>query len=178
MTTRSDDRRRGAMNAHDLDALHEAATPAPWKVNGAKIGGGEWVDEFVCGPVYLCADAALIVALRNAYASGDLVHREKVEELKARAPIPFGTVTLDSQEVEALARDRDRWQRSAEHHKAMCEWLAREGYLLIKEAREDVMRAHDALVGYESEDAMLAAAREAMNPCDFPPDGEIPTTVK
>lgn len=72
----------------DLKALDRAATPAPWMVgyNGMIVDlvMGVVTDEQQTNRIAECTvvrDTALIVALRNAYASGDLVPREQVDAL-------------------------------------------------------------------------------------------------
>ena len=76
--------------AVDLHALHEAATPGPWEVtldddygyHSILAANGFYVAN-MCSFIPDDDDgkqhAALIVALRNAYASGNLIEREKVE---------------------------------------------------------------------------------------------------
>jgi len=73
----------------DLRALHEAATPAPWTTGkGTKtIRNGDTSGYAIASTAtryhplqaHEDANAALIVALRNAYASGDLVLRRDLE---------------------------------------------------------------------------------------------------
>ena len=66
----------GSGGMSDLRALHESDASTRWFANGTLVvvaPGGNVFD------VYTKERAELIVALRNAYASGDLVHRSVVD---------------------------------------------------------------------------------------------------
>lgn len=71
-----------------LRELHEAATPSPWMISPERWI--VWYDDSDIDPDVILddggfapPDAALIVALRNAYADGTLVERSELDEALA-----------------------------------------------------------------------------------------------
>ena len=96
-----------------LTELHEAATPAPWEFLGEyhySFGGEElsgYIIRYADGTLGILAcgldkaDAALIVALRNAYASGELVERAHEEWLcvKCNTVYPYSSLVGDGLKI-------------------------------------------------------------------------------
>jgi len=91
----------------EYDALHEAATPAPWEDVPMETNG---YTVRISG-----ADMRIITALRNGYASGDLIpvfchHYEGIKCLHTREcsvgakrqPCPFDDHETEVKRVEAL----------------------------------------------------------------------------
>lgn len=66
----------------DYAALDKAATAAPWSDAGGAIVGG---NGYALAEAWQEADAALIVALRNGIANGDLIPRSEVDALVTAA---------------------------------------------------------------------------------------------
>lgn len=102
----------------DLRELDSAATPAPWE--DSTVHG----DGFVTGPAEVWVaqsrkprDAALIVALRNAFASGDLIPRSEHDRVVAEKDAV----------IEWLANQlgiKDFYHGLSENSRTKEEWLA------------------------------------------------------
>jgi hypothetical protein len=102
-----------------LRELHEAATGAPWTtsdgagrvwIEGERLPPGVQLNDYLCDHM-TPKNAALIVALRNAYADGTLVERENREDCArciAADADELALLRLRNSELERMV-DAGRW---------------------------------------------------------------------